>query len=249
MGGVALQAVCGIRGILDKRAPKRGYIYDVTIAGHSCLALPTIHPSHIIRGAAKLTGVQIFDLQKAVTLAAEGETPYKPHYVLSPSRIDVDLFRVQAAGAMATSGAWLTCDIETERDLDDESGAITRISFAFEPGHAITIPWKQKFLPAIQALLSLPTEYLVVWNAGFDIPRLRAAGMAIERPVWDAMQAWHFLQSDLPKGLGFVAPFYTNIREWKSKGNLFPEEYSCHDSAITCEIAYAIRDLLIAEVA
>ncbi len=247
MGNIALQAICGVRGILDKRAPKRGYIYDVSIGNHSCKAIPTIHPAHIIRGAANLTGVQIADLQKAVRLANEGEKAYKPRYILAPSRADVDLFRREASQAILARGRWLTCDIETAgKGIDAE---ITRISFAFEPGHAITIPWLRKHIIGIQLLLSLPAPYLVVWNAPFDIPRLRRAGMQIKARVWDGMMAFHYLQSDVPKGLGFVSSFYTPLREWKSTSSAQPEMYSCMDSDAAITNAYAIRDLLIAEVA
>ena len=256
MGGIALHALLGLRGILDRRAPKRGYTYDVTIGGHSCFALPTIHPAHIIRGASNLTSVQIWDLQRAVSIAKERPIPYKPRYILDPSRTDIHRFRAEALEAIQTEGFWLGCDIETGHsrrkaedkldDLDDER-AITRISFAFRGGHAITIPWRLPNLPEIQKLFDLPTKRLVVWNGKFDPPRLRDAGMSLP-PIWDAMAAWHFLQSDLPKGLGFASPFFSPLAEWKSKGEESPEEYSCADSDAMMWNAYGIKGQLEKEL-
>jgi uracil-DNA glycosylase family 4 len=55
---------------------------------------------------------------------------------------------------------------------------------------------------------------------------------------------WHFLQSDLPKGLGYVSTFFTELSEWKSLSQEFPEYYSCKDSDATIQCANRIRELL-----
>ncbi|KKK61051.1 hypothetical protein LCGC14_3018200, partial [marine sediment metagenome] len=44
---------------------------------------------------------------------------------------------------------------------------------------------------------------------------------------------WHWLQSDLPKALGFVAPFYYVGPAWKHMASAEPAEYNALDNAIT----------------
>src|SRR5581483_7799448 len=82
------------------------------------------------------------------------------------------------------------------------------------------------------------------WNAAFDAPRLEAAGVPIKGTIVDAMWAWHFLQSDLPKALGFVAPLLVNVAPWKHLSSTFPARYSALDSAITMDCYLAIRAVL-----
>ena len=256
MGGVAMRHLLGREGIMDSHAPQRGYVYDCEVELpnqeiYKCVALPTIHPSFILQGNTALSGVQIHDLQKAVRVSKQGEPVDNPHYILSPSRADLDFF-VREAREKVGGDTWLTCDIETGRSAqksEDEVHELERseircISFAHTPGHAITIPWTNRNLTYIQELLNLPAPYLVVWNEKFDIPHLKDAGMTIRAPVYDTMMSWHMLQSALPKGLGFVSSFYTNFREWKSLSDVMPAFYSCRDSdaAITC--TYKIRECL-----
>ena len=242
MGGVALKSILGISGIMDRRAPKRGYVYDLEIFGHSCLALPTMHPSYVLQGNAPLTWVQLHDLNKAVHLASNGEEPYHPEYLMHPSRSDVNLF-VTKAGEAVGDDTWLTADIETARHTHE----IERISFAYKAGHAITLPWKDEHLDNIQKLFQLSFPFLVFWNAPFDVPRLKDAGMVLKPKIYDAMQSWHFLQSDLPKALGFVSTFFTPLREWKSISDKEPERYSCIDSDAAITNCYGTRKKLIEE--
>jgi DNA polymerase I-like protein with 3'-5' exonuclease and polymerase domains len=61
------------------------------------------------------------------------------------------------------------------------------------------------------------------------------------------MFAWHFLQSDLPKALGFVAPLFTCLEPWKQLSNGAPARYSALDSAITMDTYLGIRSQLEVE--
>lgn len=247
LGNVALKALLGIDGILDRRAPKRGYVYDMG----NRWAVPSMHPSFVMQGSQNLTGVQAHDITKAVNVALHGyaEPPYE--YL---SVADAEKFAFEAEQAVA-QGAWMTADIETEYsqdrpedEPDKESTQITRISFAFKPHQAITLRWEEENIHMIQRLLLLKAQRLVFWNADFDVPRLKAAGMKLpEDRILDAMWMWHYLQSDLPKGLGFVATFFTELQEWKSLSERSPEFYSCRDSDAAIQCAYGIRDLLLKE--
>jgi len=241
LGGTALEALTNKGEILKRR----GYVYSVpTQVGDSDSwrfalrwVIGTYHPSYIMQGNQNLTGIQAFDISRAVEVAKNGwEWTSDERYVERPSLDQIDEFINKAVFALS-AGAWLTADIETARSVTtdedertDVTDPITRISFSFEPGYAITIPWQVDYLSRIQDILSLSQEYLVFWNADFDVPRLKAHGMKIRQKVVDAMYMWHFLQSDLPKSLGFVASIYTKMPEWKSMSYTAPEYYSCCDA-------------------
>ena len=258
MGNVALKSVVGTTGILDRHAPKRGYIYEVDIGDRLRLCVPTMHPAFLLRGQTNLVGVQLWDIQRAVAVQQEGFTRAPENYILGPTQHDVQNFLNSAQAALSTD-SWMAADIETphssrkaEEEYDKvDDRDILCISFAIEGGYAITIPWRKKFLLLIEKLLCLPGQCnskLVFWNEAFDVPRIKAEGISLaENNLVDAMVMWHYLQSDVPKSLGFVAPFYTDLPEWKSLGQSQPQRYSCMDSDATVQCAHGIRDALIVE--
>jgi uracil-DNA glycosylase family 4 len=256
-GNVPLRKLLHISGIQEKR----GYVYDAYIPmpdgrPYKCYVVPTVHPAFILRGKQNWTWVQMRDLQKAVDVAKNGPPKYSPVYTLYPSLYDLETF-YNAAKEKVGDDVWLTADIETggiasqsEEELHRVDGSnIDRISFSYEAGTAITVPWTPLNLPWIEKILGLATPYLVFWNADFDVPRLKGRGIKFNptTKILDAMWMWHFLQSDLPKGLGFVSTFYTPLREWKSRSSTDPELYSCIDSDAAITNTYAIRELLVGQ--
>lgn len=66
-------------------------------------------------------------------------------------------------------------------------------------------------------------------NCEYDRPRLEAAGHQINGEFLDGMWLWHFLQSDLPRGLGFAAPFYSRFGAWKHLASGSPARYAACD--------------------
>jgi hypothetical protein len=78
-------------------------------------------------------------------------------------------------------------------------------------------------------------------NAGFDRPRLEEQGWRF-RAVHDSMWLWHWLQSDLPKGLGFVAPFYADVPAWKHLSDAQPAWYSASDADATLRVYLGVRN-------
>jgi uracil-DNA glycosylase family 4 len=250
MGAIPLKYILGLHGIMDRHAPKRGYVYDSIVSGHHCFVVPTPHPSFIMQGNTQLTGVQMMDLVRAERVAREGYREPACNYVEHPCLADADAWADEAELACG-NGAWLTADIETPRSgatAEDDYGEIVdaeilRISFAFKAHHAITLVWKREFMPVVQRLLRLPTT-LVWWNQDFDAPRLKAAGMTLTPKQLDAMAAWHFLQSDVPRALGFVASLQTELTEWKSLSDSRQEFYSCRDADAAIQCCYKTRDSL-----
>ena len=61
----------------------------------------------------------------------------------------------------------------------------------------------------------------------------------------DTMWMFHFLQSDLPKSLEFVAPFYTDVAPWKHLSQAEPAFYNATDNDVTLRCYIAMRDWLI----
>ncbi len=229
MGNVPLNALMGRKGILSAR----GYVYSRD--GH--YVLPTVHPSYIQRGNSNYAAAFINDIQKAVELATRGLTIEAKDYVIDPSPGEA----YQWARAYIDAGyPRLAYDIETpgkdedEGSLDPEDGGsiIWRIGFSYRHLGALSIPFEPPYFAAIRLLLESPGEK-VVWNAGFDNPRLASHGFAINGQIHDGMVAWHILHSDLPKGLGFVATFTCPWQtEWKSLSAKSPGYYNATDADV-----------------
>lgn len=208
---------------------------------------------------SRFVGAVAFDIKKAVEIAREGFVRTPAHYLCDPTPSVAEGFMLEYEAALAADSAtYLSADIETpyklktpdeqaltggdeeEEGQDTEDGEddamrmafaepILRISFAFRPHYALSVPWLPPYLPLIRRMLaSLGRK--VFWNAGFDVPVLRRNGIAVEGAVVDAMWAWHFLQSDLDRGLETVSSFFTTLLPWKHTSNEDPARYNAVDS-------------------
>lgn len=240
LGAVALRRATGLAGV----EANQGYVID---SSWSVPVIPTFHPSYIIRGNQNLSGAFCLSIKKAVELAANGFKRDQFDLLCDPQ---LDQFR-------AYFSEWderlLIADIETaystkwteDEATEDDSNTIVRISFSTKRGTAVSVPWTPPFIQECLAVLGIAKE-VVFWNQAFDAPRLRAVGARLNK-VTDAMWCWHFLQSDLPKALGFVAPFYTTIAPWKHMADVNPAFYSAMDSAVTMQCYEGIKQQLLAE--
>lgn len=240
MGNVALNAFTGRKGILTAR----GYFThpgpDQAVAGAYHL-LPTVHPSFIQRGQSKYSAAFIHDIQKAVGVARDGMEFTTTDYVLDPSPDGAfqwalayrDVLSKQPSTRLAYDiETPYNGDDETEYDLDDPSYFIWRIGFSYQPNTALSIPWEAPYIPAIKLLLGSSGDK-VVWNAGFDNPRIKHNGVTINGLIHDGMVAWHILHSDLPKGLGFVATFTCPFQTaWKHLSKQQPAFYNATDADV-----------------
>jgi uracil-DNA glycosylase family 4 len=212
--------------------------------------VPTYHPSHLQRGAQKLTKSVVFDLLVAKELS-EGKWEFdRPRLIIDPPE---EVFEQWVERYLATAGAWLAVDIETpdksrksdegELGKEDASYEILYINLSYSTEEGITVPWVGRYKDVAKRALEAGGQ-LLFWNAPYDVPRLRMHGVAIPQPgLLDFMDAWHVLQSALPRGLGFVAPFYSKAGPWKHLGNL-NGTYRAMDGVQTLRCAYGIaRDL------
>lgn len=245
MGNQPLRWFTGRWGIDDLR----GYVFDTAWGP----VIPTYHPSYIMRGNFELARVFQLDLQKAVWVARNGVPRKEKYYVIRPTLADAAAFHQRYLDA---GMPLLSFDIETpySKQLkdegmdpvleDDASYQVLRISFAFEEGRAISVPFDVTFKPFIRAMLATSGPKLV-WNAPFDVPRLRANGCPPEGRIYDGMVAWHFLEPSLPMGLKYVATFMCpDMPAWKLMSKESPEWYNAADSDVALRVFFKVKEAL-----
>lgn len=251
LGASSTRRLLGLQGRGHKQNDWHGCPTREATSGK--LAVPTFHPAYLLRGNQKLIGTVCFDLQVAQEVASGTWQREDAELTVDPSP---EWFRAWAleyreACSHRPETAWLAVDIETVRksgrdegELDDVAGdAIVRVNFAYHPDHGVTVPFLGQYLHIIRDLLSTPGPKCL-WNARYDVPRLRLADVQVLGPILDFMWAWHVLQSDLPRGLGFVAPFYSKFGAWKHLSGTDPGRYAAIDAVQTLRCAFGIaRDL------
>lgn len=231
MGNVALRRVCGVSGIESYA----GYVLDTV---YGVPAVPTFHPSYIMQGKQKLSPVVIYALDRAREIAQHGFHRETPRLLLDPT---VTVLREYVDSRLRDTGRIpsLFVDLETPEsaNLDeeevDEKGAswqIIRASFSIEEGIAVSFPWTVPFISILQELLDASNETVEWATNHFDSRRLAAAGLRLPDRNVSALWAWHWLQSDLRKGLEYVAPFFGACTPWKHKNVSDPAYYSAVDS-------------------
>lgn len=211
----------------------------------------TYHPSYLLRGKHNLAPVMRYAIQRALEIADGGLQLERPRYLLNPTyaqaRRWVDEYKAEQR--RNPQGTYLSIDIETpyksgkdESEVareDDDDYTILRCSFSYRPGDAMSIPWQPEFMSLIEELFGVEGAYLVTWNGDvYDLPRV-AQYVQIKGICLDAMLAWHVLNSSMPKGLGFVTPFYwKDTKMWKHLATIKGEEafYNAKDAdaALRC---------------
>lgn len=215
--------------------------------------VPTYHPSFLQRGQFKYFGVVAHDLQVALDVAATGLDRRPSSLVIDPTIEWFDQWVKEYLNALeGGQEVWLAIDIETkgkgtdEGEIKDDKYDITRINFSYSEEEGTTVPWAGAYKDAARRLLS-SSGVKVFWNANYDITGLRLAGFDVSEPIIDAMDAWHILQPDLPKGLGFVAPFYSDYGAWKHLSTTDQGRYASIDALQTIRVAFGIAKNLQAQ--
>lgn len=256
MGNAALRRVLGLSR--SKHVKMENFHGTVTRTDRGWV-VPTYHPSHLQRGATNLMGVVAFDLARASDIAQAG-WPADPGEVwLDPP---VDWFRAWAGQYLAAvrqdpNAYPLAVDIETPDKGSDEGASIAddlsykilRINFSAGPNEGLTVPFEEGYLPIVAEVLAAGgLQYM--WFKGFDFPRLAAVGMlkaGDSARIYDCMWAWHALQSDLPQGLGFAAPFYSTWGAWKHLSDSAPVRYAAVDPLQTRRVGDGVIADLVKE--
>jgi hypothetical protein len=246
MGNVALRRICGISGI----EAAAGYVLPTP---YGVFAVPTYHPSFVQRGQQKLNAAVLFALNRARTIAHGTFEPTHYDLLLDPP---IEEARVYLRSGLLATGRipTLIVDIETpesdrldEEEIEQEgaSWTIVRAGFSVRQGTAISFPWMEPYIGILQEALDAADEMVEHADNHFDSRRLRHAGLRLPARIVSSMWAWHWLESDLRKGLGLVAPFFYGGPPWKSESQARPAWYNAMDNAVTMDVYMGTKAILV----
>lgn len=231
--GNEAMAALGIDGKISK---SRGSVYlideEVIPNGkeRGIVALPTYHPSYIMRGQKKEEPIWIGDFAKAKKIYREGWTAPKEHFNIHPTVTDVWEFSREVIKNKTPLGV----DIETT-SLDSERGVIWCIALSTSGEDAIVIPfykqgggryWDTKNELKVRSRLGsilkqCPTIYQ---NSLFDVAYLENKGYEVGHIQDDTMLLHHCLAEDtLIDTLDYGK---IPIKDLKGKSNFYVVSYN-----------------------
>lgn len=249
LGGTALRKVMHLPKNRGKEAAKLNDWHGAPVREPRgrFWVVPTFHPAHLLRGQQKLTKTVCYDIQTALDLV-EGKWEFDlPELIIDPPTDWFENWKNEYLGQRRE--VWLAVDIETpdkgrksdEGDLsgEDASYQIDRVNLCWNPNQGITVPGVEPYIGMVKEMLAADGAK-IFWNAPYDVPRLKKTWkVEFGGEVHDFMDAWHVLQPTLPRGLGFVAPFYSRTGPWKHLGNR-DLTYCAMDGVQTLRIAYGV---------
>lgn len=217
--------------------------------------VPNFHPAHLVRGAHALMGVAVRDVSRAKLVRDYGWEADRPDIIVDPP---VEWFRAWAdeyiAAATRDPSIWMAVDTETEEKLEttDEgelkpgartSNEIVRYNFSMHPDQGVSVPAVGPYLEIVAKILGF-AGVKCFWYRKYDLDAIQRAGIIVRGTCLDFMWAWHVLQSDLPRGLGFVAPLFSNFGAWKHRSRTEPGPYAAIDGFQTLRCAAGIAAIL-----
>lgn len=238
LGNVALRRLTGFTNIENNHS----YVIQTD---YGVPTVPTFHPSGIIQGHSNLTIAFILAIARAIELA-NGEFKASPIKVVEDP--DPSYVNYSGRGDLPLP---LMCDIETPKSLagrneeeaeDDPSFQIIRMGFAIEAWQGVSFPFDGDYIRRAKELIRR-AKVLIFWNKNYDLPRLKANGFTFhpELTVVDAMWAWHWLYSDLPKALAFAAPFFYSGPPWKHLASQRPAYYNAMDNGVQMGVYQGVK--------
>lgn len=229
---------------------------------YKCWVIAADHPSYLMRGKTELLPILQFAFQRALEIAENGirlDAPKFPDdYLLNPTLDQFTRWVEEFEAYYAQHpNLILSYDIETphkkgasedELEKDDDDYVILQCSFSYIPGKAASVQWNKEYMPLFQRLFASECAKCG-WNSNaYDNPRIQAQ-LPMHGELYDGMQMWHVLNSSLPKGLGFVTPFYVPTAPlWKYLGSdavgLNGAYYNAMDSDMALRNVLGIMDHL-----
>jgi uracil-DNA glycosylase len=235
----------GVEGSVHK---VRGSVYSVEIAGHSFWAVPTFHPSYIIRGQWAEEPTMVNDIAKAVDIATKGYTPPKEDFLLFPTVKDIEARTRDILKRRPLLGV----DIETT-GFEPWGNDIFVMAIALNNEEAFSIPfYSQHFLPywkngdldtvkncLAEMMLKCPTLYQ---NAPFDVSHLEHHGFKVGNIAHDVLLIQHAIHPELPKNLGYIVSVYGATPWWKNIKLKFPVMRETPDEELR---TYNARDAVV----
>lgn len=254
LGSVAMKRMIGL-DIQADLTERHSYVHETP---YGIPMIPTFHPSYLLQGKHKFEICTMFALRRAQEMANGTYTHDIPTILEDPP---IDRARQWLAdGLAAHSGVFnlLMVDIETpesasidEEDLEEKglSYKIDRAGFSFDGKTGISFPWAEPYIGLLQEAINASTVVSEWADNHFDSRRLSQASIRFPESVriLSGMWAWHFYQSDLLKGLGFVAPFFYKGPPFKHLGSSQPALYNGLDNAVGWKCTQGSLDQLLYE--
>ena len=230
LGATALDAILGLAGVPGV-AVKDFHGTVTRSADNRYWIVPSYHPSHLQRGAMNLLDVVTQDVRLAHRISQSGFVRSAAQLVVDPvpevygAWVDRHLERATAD----PDGTHLSLDTEfpekmgaDESEVERSGTLITRVNVGNDSVMGMTVPYRGPYIGHTERLLSGLARlggWVWLWNKYVDWDKLRQAGHTLTGiQAIDGMWVWHYLQSDLPRGLGFVAPMASDFGAWKHWG-------------------------------
>lgn len=252
LGGTALKVSAGLLG---QKKIRVNDFHGSVLSHNGKLIVPTFHPAFLQRGAHNLIGTVLWDLQQAEKASREGQ-PKSDHTLIIDPPLDWFTAWVDQVVAARISDPWafpISSDIETpdkaggkdegEITAEDRSFIILRVNVSCHPDEGVTVPFIGGYIDQLIRLHQSPGP-IWGWNyIGYDFERTVASGLLKQEDfpkVIDLMWLWHKLQSDLPRGLGFVAPFYSAHGPWKHIADTEAAKYAAIDALQNHRIGFGV---------
>jgi uracil-DNA glycosylase family 4 len=231
LGGVALRTVLNLHGVEGVRVEHFHHTVNRDPTNRFWV-VPSFHPSHLQRGAMNLLEVVTSAYRLAHRVSTGGFVRTPATLVVDPSPEVIRTFVRDHLRRVREDpeGVHLSLDTEfaekignDENDvLGDSASPLTRINIGNDKTTGYTFPYAGPYIALTEELLNGLAWYkgiVWLWNKYADWDKLYQAGHTLDGIVaYDGMWAWHYLQSDLPMSLGFVAPMASDFGPWKHWG-------------------------------
>lgn len=229
LGATALASVLNLRGV-PGIAVKEWHGTVNRDPSNRFWVVPSFHPSFLQRGTMNLLQVVTEDLRLADRISQRGFKRSPAQLVVDPP---IDWFRAwvtQHLSRVASDpdGVHLSIDTEfPEKAGKDESevvawnavSPITRVNGGNDDVVGWTVPYTDVFRQEVERLLAgvaAARGWMWLWNKYADYDHLQQHGHTLDGIMAiDGMWLWHYLQSDVFRGLGFVAPMASDFGPWK----------------------------------
>jgi len=261
LGNHAMEAL----GLEPKITKRRGFVHDLgekNGKGEPIVAVPTYHPSHVLRGNWKEAGTVIQDLKKVYDIVRDGWRAPEEHFNLNPTLGDLEAFRDRAKKNDVLVGV----DIETT-GLRPRQGSIVVVGLALSGEEALSFPilckgggsyWDGGWGKAKRLLQDILKCRTIFQNASFDIPHLEVNGWNVHRLAHDTILLHHAIHPELRHRLDYIVSLYGTTPYWKgefqsrdgsilSMDNTELRTYNLRDSVVLLQILPPLlEDLAVA---
>lgn len=243
LGGVALWALTGIKGI----SQARGYIHECSLV-QGKKVLCTYHPQKV-NYEWQLLFTTVMDIRKALR-EAENPDPPKDYRALHAG-----VTRPEFLSYLAHLRHDHTEPVAVDIEVANPGVHPNVIGVAGSASEAYTLEIVNGLNPCFSVEGELETwiaiarlfrdKKVIMQNGMFDMSVLwHQLGIFPEKFVYDTMIAGHVLWPEQPRSLAYLSSICLNVPMWKDTSQSLPLLYNCADAANT----YGVWDSLSAEL-